>query len=77
MKPVERDLNFRTWRSKNSLVMAWLLNSMESSIAKPNMFMPITKAIWDSIRESYSDSENSSQIFELKQGDHEVIVYYN
>ncbi|RVW74545.1 Retrovirus-related Pol polyprotein from transposon TNT 1-94 [Vitis vinifera] len=67
----ERDLNFRTWRSKNSLVMAWLLNSMESSIAKPNMFMPITKAIWDSIRESYSDLENSSQIFELKQGDHE------
>ena len=75
---------FLTWRSKNSLVMAWLLNSMEASIAKPNLFLPTAKDVWDSVHETYSDLENSSQIFELKsklwnskQGDRDVTIYYN
>ena len=83
-QPSEKDPGFRTWRSENSLVMAWLLNSMELSIAKPHMFMKTTKEVWDSVRETYSDLENSSQIFELKiklwqlkQGDREVTAYYN
>ena len=83
-KPVEGDLNFRTWRSKNSLVTAWLLNSMKPFIVKPNMFLPIAQDVWDSVRETYFDLENSSQIFELKsklwqtkQGDCEVTIYYN
>ena len=83
-QPSEKDPGFRTWRSENSLVMAWLLNSMELSIAKPHMFMKTAKEVWDSVRETYSNLENSSQIFELKiklwqlkQGDREVIAYYN
>nr|CAN69055.1 hypothetical protein VITISV_022965 [Vitis vinifera] len=42
------DPNFRTWRSKNSLVTAWLLNSMKPFIVKPNMFLPIAQNVWDS-----------------------------
>ncbi|XP_073062852.1 uncharacterized protein [Primulina eburnea] len=82
--PAETEPTFKTWRSENSLVMAWLLNSMELSIAKPHMFMKTAKEVWDSIRETYSDSENSSQIFELKtklwnlkQHDRDVTIYYN
>ena len=63
---------------------AWLLNSMKASIAKPHLFLPMAKDVWDLIRDTYSDLENSSQIFELKpklwrskQVDHEVTVYYN
>ena len=83
-QPTENDPTFKTWRSENSLVMAWLLNSMEISIAKPHMFMKTAKEVWNSVRETYSDLENSSQIFELKtklwqlkQGDRDVTVYYN
>ena len=83
-QPSEKDPGFRTWRSENSLVMAWLLNSMELSIAKPHMFIKTAKEVWDSVRETYSDLENCSQIFELKiklwqlkQGDREVTAYYN
>ena len=83
-KPATNDPTFPTWRSKNSLVMAWLLNSMEATIAKLNLFLPTAKDVWDSVRETYSDLENSSQIFELKsklwqskQGDREVTVYYD
>ena len=83
-QPQEKDYGFKRWRSENSLVIAWLLNTMETAIAKPNMFLPTAKAVWDSIRQTYSDLENSSQIFELKsklwkskQGDREITVYYN
>ena len=65
-RPKEGDDGFNTWRSENSLVTAWLLNSMEASIAKPHMFMKTAKEVWDSVRETYSDRENASQIFEVK-----------
>lgn len=42
-QPADDDPGFKTWRSKNSLVMAWLLNSMELLIAKPHMFMKTAK----------------------------------
>ena len=83
-KPEKKSSTFRTWRSENSLVTAWLLNSMGPFIAKPHMFLTTAKEVWDSIRETYFDLENSSQIFELKtklwqfkQGGQEVTIYYN
>ena len=76
--------SWKIWRSKNSLVIAWLINSMEPAIGKPHLFLPTAKDVWDVVRETYSDLENSSQIFELKtklwqlkQGDREVTIYYN
>ena len=66
------------------MVITWLINSMDLSIGKPFLFIPTVKEVWDVVRDTYSDVENSSQIFELKtklwqygQGDGEVIVYYN
>ena len=51
---------------------------------KPFMFIPTAKDVWDAIRETCSDLENSSQIFELKtklwqlkQRDRDVTEYYN
>ena len=62
-KPEEGDPLFTSWRSENSLVPSWLLNSIEVSIAKPCMFMKTAKEVWNSVRETYSGLENSSQIF--------------
>ena len=59
-KPVATDLSFKVWHSENSLVTAWLLNSMEVAIAKPSIFLPTAKAVWHSVRETYSYLENSS-----------------
>ena len=65
------------------MIIAWLVNSMESTIEKP-FFYPIAKDVWDGVRETYSDVENSLQIFELKpklwqlrQGSRAVTDYYN
>ena len=48
-KPVNNDPHLKSWRSENSLVIAWLINSMESSIGKPFLFIPIAKEVWDAI----------------------------
>lgn len=74
---MKSDPTWRTWKSENSLITAWLINSMEAPIGKTYLF------VWDAVRETYSDLENSSQILELKtklwqtkQG-LEVTEYYN
>jgi osmotically-inducible protein OsmY len=71
------------WKAENSLVMSWLVNSMVPSISKIYLFMATAKDIWDSAREMYSDTEDSSQIFEIKtklwkakQGERSVTEYY-
>ena len=65
-KPANNDPHLKSWRSKNSIVIAWFINSMESSIGNPFLFIPTTKEVWDVVRDTYLDLENSSQIFELK-----------
>ncbi|RDX76604.1 Protein HESO1, partial [Mucuna pruriens] len=69
-QPSKNDLSFIKWKSENSLITAWLINSMEPAVGKPYLFLPTAK-------------DNSSQIFDLKtqlwlakQGDH-VTTYYN
>jgi hypothetical protein len=83
-KPAAGDSNLKTWRSENSFVIAWLINSMEPAIGKPHLFLPTAKDVWEAVRDMYSDLENSSQIFYLKsklwqsrQKDREVTTYYN
>ncbi|XP_073064013.1 uncharacterized protein [Primulina eburnea] len=83
-EPESKYPSYILWRSENSLVMAWLLNSMDTSIAKPHLFMKSAQEVWDSVHETYFDLENSSQIFELKtrlwqskQGNRDVTSYYN
>ena len=65
-QPVAGDPNLKRWRSENSLVIAWLINSMEPAIGKPHLFLPTAKDVWDAVQDMYSDIENFSQIFELK-----------
>lgn len=61
-KLATNDLTLKTWKSKNPMVIAWLINSMEPTIGKSYMFLLTTKEVWDAV----SDLENSSQIFLLK-----------
>ncbi|KAG6467091.1 hypothetical protein ZIOFF_075100 [Zingiber officinale] len=66
------------------MVIAWLANPMEPSIGRTYLFLPTAKEVWEAVCETYSDLENSSQIFDLKtrlrqssQGEKTVIEYYN
>ncbi|EXB53954.1 ATP-dependent helicase 1 [Morus notabilis] len=83
-KPVVGDPHLKKWQSENSLVIAWLINSMEPTIGKPHLFLRTAREVWEAVRDLYSDLENPSQIFELKtqlwqskQNDCNVTTYYN
>ena len=39
--------SFSTWDINNYMVMSWLINSMENSIAEIYLLNPTAKAIWD------------------------------
>lgn len=83
-EPTSGDPRYKQWKSENSLIIAWLVSSMETGIGKPYMFLPSAKDVWEAVKETYSDIQNSSQIFGLKsklwqakQGDRSVTAYYN
>ncbi|KAI5398302.1 hypothetical protein KIW84_063908 [Lathyrus oleraceus] len=78
------DPRYKQWKSENSLIIVWLVSSMETGIGKPYMFLPSAKDVWEAVKETYSDIQNSFQIFGLKsklwhakQGDRSVTAYYN
>lgn len=48
------------------MVTAWLIHFMVPSNGKNYLFLSTTKDIWQAIRETYSDGEDTAHIFELK-----------
>lgn len=82
--PAVDDPRFSQWSSENSMVISWLINSMDPEIGKTYMFLPKASDIWEAVRDTYSDLENYSQLFELnskiwkmQQGSRSVTSYYN
>ncbi|XP_017647646.1 uncharacterized protein LOC108487805 [Gossypium arboreum] len=83
-RPATTDPTYGTLELNNSIVMAWLINSMEGHISRTYLFFKTAKDMWDAIKENYSDLGNASQVFEIKlklkdiqQGTLEVTQYYN
>ncbi|RVW36141.1 Retrovirus-related Pol polyprotein from transposon RE1 [Vitis vinifera] len=79
------DKNYREWAQAIKLVIdgKGKLGLLTISHWQDLHVPPTTKNVWDAIRETYSDVENASQIFEIKmrlwqmkQGDREVTEYY-
>ncbi|KAK3008239.1 hypothetical protein RJ639_015215 [Escallonia herrerae] len=60
-RPALGDSTYGNWELNNSIVMAWLINSMESHISRTYLFLRTAKAIWDAVNKNYSDLENASQ----------------
>ena len=60
LPPSEIALNYGAWEAENSIVMAWLINSMEPSIGRTYLFRETVKEIWETAQEVYMDVENTS-----------------
>ncbi|CAJ2666494.1 unnamed protein product [Trifolium pratense] len=82
-EPAQGDPLHQQWKSENSMIIVWLVSTMETGIGKPYMFLPSAKDVWEAVKETYSDIQNASQIFGLKsqlwhtkQGDRNVTTYY-
>ncbi|KAK3008643.1 hypothetical protein RJ639_013452 [Escallonia herrerae] len=65
-RPALGDSMYANWELNNSIVMAWLINSMESHISRTYLFLLTAKAIWDAVNKNYSDLENASQLNEVR-----------
>ena len=76
--------SYATWDAENSMIMAWLVNSIEEEISSNYMCYPTVKVVWDNIIQMYSNLGNQSQIYELQlklgdihQGENSVTKYFN
>ncbi|RVW94161.1 Retrovirus-related Pol polyprotein from transposon RE1 [Vitis vinifera] len=75
---------FRKWKIENSMIMSWLINSMNNDIGENFLLFGTAKDIWDATKETYSSSENTSELFQVesalhdfRQGEQSVTQYYN
>ena len=82
-EPKKNDPNYQKWKLENSLVMSWLLNSMTNETGENFMYYGTAHEIWSAAKETYSNVDNTSAIFEIKsllhdlrQGDSTVTEYY-
>jgi transposase InsO family protein len=83
-EPDASDPQHDVWDAENSMVMTWLVNSMEEEISSNYMCYSTAKELWESVKEMYSDLENKSQIYELtlkateiRQGNENVTKYFH
>ena len=58
------DHSYASWDANNSLVIAWLIQSMVDEIGETYLFHSMAKETWDAMVLAYSDLKNSSQLFE-------------
>ncbi|KAK8934710.1 hypothetical protein KSP39_PZI014426 [Platanthera zijinensis] len=75
--------DWQQWESENSLVMSWLTNSMQESIARNYLFLANAADIWRRAESTYSRRGSAAQIFQLRrrisllrQGDRPPSPYY-
>ena len=84
VQPNEEDKAFRTWKTENSMVMSWLLNSMTNEIGENFLLYETTAEIWEAAKEAYSHVENTSELFDIeyvlhdqRQGELSVFQYFS
>ncbi|KAH9648615.1 reverse transcriptase Ty1/copia-type domain-containing protein [Citrus sinensis] len=60
------DPGYPQWDAENSMVQAWLINSMDVDIGRSYLFLQSAKELWEAVIETYSDLGNAAQLFEFK-----------
>ncbi|RVW63213.1 Copia protein [Vitis vinifera] len=58
-------------RLKTSMIMSWLINSMNNDIGENFLLFETAKDIWDAAKETYSSSENTSELFQVESALHD------
>ena len=82
--PATNDPNYAVWDAENSMIMTWLVNSMDDEIGPNYLCYPTVKDLWDNVSHMYSDLGNQSQVYEIqlklgeiRQGSETVTRYFN
>ncbi|XVF58853.1 hypothetical protein PTKIN_Ptkin07bG0099300 [Pterospermum kingtungense] len=56
--PASTDPTYALWDAENSMVITWLLNSMEEDINSNYMRYSTAQELWENINQMYSDLGN-------------------
>ncbi|BAT85288.1 hypothetical protein VIGAN_04281600 [Vigna angularis var. angularis] len=82
--PDETNPKFKSWDEEDSMIMAWLWNSMAPEISDTCMFLKSTKEIWEAVEQTYSKAKDVAQIYDVKvktvaakQGNKSITEYAN
>lgn len=72
------------WKSKDALVVSWLIHSMDAHLSAQYVMMTSAKEMWDALAQQYSHRNNYAQAFEirkqireLRQGGLALASYYS
>ncbi|PIA52948.1 hypothetical protein AQUCO_01000658v1 [Aquilegia coerulea] len=65
-EPESTDTTYSKWYSENSLVMSWLVHSMQPNIVVGYMFMRTTKEIWDAVQ-NVADAKIYTKLIEKQR----------
>ncbi|KAI9200908.1 hypothetical protein LWI28_014970 [Acer negundo] len=57
-EPEKTNAQHATWDAENSMVMAWLVNSMEENVSENYHGYSTTKDMWNNLTQMYYDLEN-------------------
>lgn len=84
LMPEITSANYGNGGAKNSMIMAWLINSMAPKIGRTYLFYKTAKEIWEAAQELYSDMQKAAQCFKIRsaiqttrQGNMTVMEHYN
>ena len=82
--PKKEDSAYKQWKTENSMVMSWLINSMNDDIGENFLLYETATEIWEAAKETYSSNDNTSELFgiesilhDLQQRELNVTQYFN
>lgn len=61
--PVKVFATYDSWEAENFIVMAWLINPMDTKIGRTYLYYKTAKDIREAVQAIYSDLENTTQCF--------------
>lgn len=56
--PATKDPTYATWDAENSMVMTWLVNSVDEDISSNYMCYSTAKKLWENVNQMYFDFGN-------------------
>ena len=65
-KPQETDLHYTAWCKCNSMVLAWLFNSLTKDLQSSVIYFKTARDVWLDLQHKYSQG-NGPRIFELRK----------
>lgn len=66
------EVEIKIWKTDDSMLMAWLINSMTPEIIENFLLFQSSREIWVAAQETFSCKENAAELFEIEKSLHDL-----